>query len=155
MDLKEFLRRGGAWHRFVAKPETIHTADAAEATGIDLHSITKNLVSITDMGENVVLIVPGDRRVSLRMAAEALGVKNVGLMSFEDAEAASGYPPGATPSLGYKKRMRVVVDSELTELETIYCGGGSRDQLLEVRVEDVIRLNDAVVAPISEAGVRG
>jgi len=149
MDLKEFLRRNGVWHRFVAKSETVHTADAAEATGIDLHRITKNLVSTTDAGENVVLIIPGDRRVNLKRAAEALGVKNIRLMSFEEAEAASGYPPGATPSLGYETRMRVVVDSELTEMETVYCGGGSRDQLLEVRVEDLIRLNDAVVAPIS------
>ena len=28
--------------------------------------------------------------------------------------------------------MRAVVDSELTEFETLYCGGGSRDRLLEV-----------------------
>jgi prolyl-tRNA editing enzyme YbaK/EbsC (Cys-tRNA(Pro) deacylase) len=47
--------------------------------------------------------------------------------------------------------MRAVVDSELTASETLYCGGGSRDRLLEVRVEDVIRLNNAVVAPISRA----
>jgi prolyl-tRNA editing enzyme YbaK/EbsC (Cys-tRNA(Pro) deacylase) len=47
--------------------------------------------------------------------------------------------------------MRAVVDSELTEFETLFCGGGSRDRLLEVKVEDVIRLNSAVVAPISRA----
>jgi len=149
MDLKEFLRRNHIWHRFVAKSETVHTADAADATGIDLHRITKNLVSKTDSGENVVLIVPGDRRVSLKRAAEALGAKNVKLMSFEEAEVASGYPPGATPSLGYKKRMRVIIDSELAEMETLFCGGGSRDRLLEVKVSDVIHLNDAVVASIS------
>ena len=149
MNLKEYLRRNSVWHRFVAKSETVHTADAAEATGIDLHRITKNLVSKTDSGENVVLIVPGDRRVSLKRAAETLGVKNVRLLSFDEAEAASGYPPGATPSLGYKKRMRVIIDTELAEMETLFCGGGSRDQLLEVKVKDVIRLNDAVVASIS------
>lgn len=149
MDLKEFLRKNGVWHRFVAKSETVHTADAAEATGIDLHRITKNLVSKTDSEENVVLIVPGDRRVSLKRAAEALGAKNVRLMSFEEAESASGYPPGATPSFGYKKRMRVIIDSELAEMETFFCGGGSRDRLLEVKVKDVIRLNDTVVASIS------
>lgn len=151
MSLDEYLKRHGVWHRFIPKPETVHTVDAAETTGIDLHRITKNLISATDGREHVVLIVPGDRRVSLRRAAEALGVENVRLMPFGEAEAISGYPPGATPSLGYRTRMRVVVDSELTELETLYCGGGTRDRLLEVRVEDVIRLNEAVVAPISKA----
>ena len=149
MDLDEYLKRHGVWHRFLPKRETVHTADASEATGIDLHRITKNLVSVTDTGEHVVLIVPGDRRVNLRRAAEALSVGNVRLMPFREADAISGYPPGATPSLGYRTPMRVVVDSELTEFETIYCGGGTRDRLLEVRVEDVIRLNNAAVASIS------
>jgi prolyl-tRNA editing enzyme YbaK/EbsC (Cys-tRNA(Pro) deacylase) len=45
--------------------------------------------------------------------------------------------------------MRAVMDIELTEFETLYCGGGSRDRLLEVRVEDVVQLNEAVVASIS------
>ncbi len=121
------------------------------ATGIDLHRITKNLVSKTNKKEYVLLIVPGDRRVNLKDAARALGVKNVRLMPFEEAESISGYPPGGTPSIGHRTPMRAVVDTELTEFETLYCGGGSRDRLLEVRVKDVIRLNNAVVAPISRA----
>ena len=128
----------------------MHTADASEATGIELHRITKNLVSRTNEGEHVLLIVPGDRRVNLKAAATALGVKNVRLMPFDESEAISGYPPGGTPSIGHKTRMRVVVDSELTEFETLYCGGGTRERLLEVKVEDVIRLNDAIVFPISK-----
>ena len=127
----------------------MHTADASRATGIDLHRITKNLVSKTDVGEHVLLVVPGDRRVDLKAAARALGVKNVRLLPFEGAEEISGYPPGGTPSIGHSTRMRVVVDEELTEFETLYCGGGTRDSLLEVRVDDVIRLNDAIVSDIT------
>lgn len=151
MDLDEYLRRHGIWHRFVPKRETVHTADASMATGIDLHRITKNLVSVTDTGEHVVLVIPGDRRVDLKAAAKALGAKNIRLLPFDEAEAFSGYPPGATPSLGFKVQMRVVVDRELTNFDTLYCGGGSRDRLLEVRVEDVVRLNGATVAPMSKA----
>jgi prolyl-tRNA editing enzyme YbaK/EbsC (Cys-tRNA(Pro) deacylase) len=47
--------------------------------------------------------------------------------------------------------MRTVVDSELTEFETLFCGGGTRDRLLELKVEDIIGLNDAVVSTISRA----
>jgi prolyl-tRNA editing enzyme YbaK/EbsC (Cys-tRNA(Pro) deacylase) len=64
----------------------------------------------------------------------------VRLLPFEEAESISGYPPGGTPSIGHR-----------TQMQTLFCGGGSRDRLLEVRVEDVIRLNSAVVAPISRA----
>jgi Cys-tRNA(Pro)/Cys-tRNA(Cys) deacylase len=152
MELEEYLKKHGVWYRFIRKQETVHTADASAATGIDLHRITKNLVSMTNEGENVLLIVPGDRMVRLKEAARALGVKNVRLMPFGDAKVISGYPPGGTPSVGHKTRMRTVMDSELTDYETVFCGGGSRDRLLELRVEDIIRLTGGIVAPISKTG---
>ena len=150
MNLDEYLKHHKIWHRVIPKQETVHTADAAKATDIELHKITKNLISVTDTGEHVVLIVPGDRRVDLKRAAKELGVKNVRLKPFDEAETLSGYPPGATPSLCYRTKMRVVLDNELTEMETLFCGGGARDRMLEVRVQDVIRLNDAIVASISK-----
>ncbi len=149
MELEEYLREQGVWYRFVEKAETVHTVDASDATGIELHKITKNLVSKTRKGGYVLIVVPGDRRVDLKAAARALGVKNVRLLPFAEAEEISGYPPGGTPSVGHKTEMSVVLDSKLLEMETLYCGGGTRDRLLELRVEDIVRLNDAVVAPIS------
>jgi Cys-tRNA(Pro)/Cys-tRNA(Cys) deacylase len=149
MSLESYLEENRIWHRFIEKQETVHTVDASQATGIDLHRITKNLVSVTDTGEHVVLIVPGDRRVNLKEAARALGVKNVRLMPFDQSGPISGYPPGGTPSLGYKTVLRVVLDEELGKFDTFYCGGGSRDRLLEVKTADVIRLNKAIVKPIT------
>jgi len=149
MSLEERLRDLGVWHRFIEKDETVHTADASEATGIPLHSITKNLVALTSEGEHVLLIVPGDRRVNLKKAAMALGVRNVQLFPFSEAHTISGYPPGGTPSIGLKERLRTVLDSELARMETFYCGGGTRDRLLELRSEEVIRVSGALVAEIT------
>ncbi len=144
-----FLEESKIWYRFIEKEETVHTADAASATGIDLHRITKNLISKTNQGEFVMLIVPGDKRVDLKKAASALSVKNIQIVPFGQAEGISGYSPGATPSVGHKTRIRVVLDKTLLTHETFFCGGGARDKLLELRVEDVIRLNGAIVAEIS------
>jgi len=150
MDLETSLQTAGVWYRFVEKVETVHTADASSATGIELHRITKNLVSKTSDGDYALLIIAGDRRVNLQKAAQALGTRNVRLLSFNDAEAISGYPPGGTPSVCHKTKMKVVLDEELFGCETIFCGGGSRDRLLELRTEDVLRLDNAVTADISE-----
>jgi Cys-tRNA(Pro)/Cys-tRNA(Cys) deacylase len=132
------------------KSETIHTADAANVTGIELHKVTKNLVSITDTGEYVLLIVPGDSKVNLKEVAKMLGVKKVRLVPFSDAEKISGYPPGGTPSVGHKTQMRTLIEKKLLNFETVYCGGGSRDKLLEIRVQDIIKLNDAIIAELVE-----
>jgi len=150
IDLKKYLEENGIWHRFISKQETIHTADAAKAAQVELHRLTKNLVSETDQGEKVILIVPGNRKVRLKAAAKALNVRRVRLVPFAQAEDISGYPPGGTPSVGHKRKMRTVIDKSLLQYDTIYCGGGARDKLLELKTKDIIKLNDAIIADISK-----
>jgi len=150
MDLEAELDSLGLWHRFIDKAETVHTADASDATGIPLHRITKNLISETNTGEHVLLVVPGDRRADLKEAAKALGVTNVKLYPFNKAREISGYPPGGTPTVGLKEKLRTVIDSETAEMETFYCGGGSRDRLVELRSDQAIEATGAVVAPIAK-----
>ena len=145
----EELEKLGVWHRFIEKDETVHTADASSATGIPLHRITKNLVSETDTGERVLLVVPGDKKVDLQEAAKALGVHNVKLFPFKEAHRVSGYPPGGTPTLGLRERIRTVIDSETAAMETFFCGGGTRDRLVELRSDEVVRVTGAVVASIT------
>lgn len=146
-----YLKREGIWHRFIDKKETIHTKDASEATGIELHRISKNLVCRTSDGEYVLLVIPGDRRVDLGVAAEILRTDALHLLQFNEAESVTGYPPGGTPSIGHKQKMRVILDRCLLEYETFYCGGGSRDRLLELKTEDVLRLTSAIVGDICSA----
>jgi Cys-tRNA(Pro) deacylase len=150
MDLAEYLKNAGVWHRFRDKPETVHTADASRATGIELSRITKNLVCKTADGRYALLVVPGNRRVSLQRAAQALNTRNIQLLGFNEAEAVSGYPPGGTPSIHHKTTMSVVIEKDLLSSETMFCGGGSRDRILELRTQDVFRLTNAVAADISE-----
>jgi len=147
--LAGYLKEAQVWHRFISKPETVHTADASLATGLELRRITKNLVCRMSEGDYALLIVPGNRRVSLQKAAEVLNSRNLQLLGLSEAETVSGYPPGGTPSVFHKTNMKVVLDKELLSYETIFCGGGSRDRLLELRTQDVIRLNQATVADIT------
>ena len=150
MDLEGFLRENGLWYRIINKLQTVHTADASEVTGIELHRITKNLVSVTDKDEYVMLIVPGDKKVDLKTAAKAFNVQRVHLVPFDQAEEISGYPPGGTPSIGHKNKMRTIIDESILKYETIYCGGGSRDKLLELKTADIIRLTNAIIAKITK-----
>ncbi len=97
-----------------------------------------------------MLAVPGDRRVSLQKAAQTLNTRSIRLLGFNEAEAISGYPPGGTPSVHHKTAMSVVVERDLLSNETIFCGGGSRDRILELKTADVLKLTQAVTADISE-----
>ena len=150
MNLEEYLKKSGVWYRLMDKPETVHTADASRATGIELSRITKNLVCKTSDGRYALLVVPGNRRVSLQKAAQVLNARNIQLLGFNEAETVSGYPPGGTPSLHHKTPMSVVVEKGLLNYETTFCGGGSRGKILELKTEDLLKLTNATVADISE-----
>ena len=150
MSLTEYLKRNNIWHRFIDKSETVHTADAAKASGVPLERLTKNLVSKTDEGEYIMIIVPGDKKVDLKTVAKLLEIKKVRLMPFEKAEDISGYPPGGTPSVGHKMKMRTVMEESLLNYETIYCGGGSKDRILELKSQDVAKINNAILGDISQ-----
>ena len=148
--LETKLGNMGVWHRFIEKPaSTVHTADAATVTGIELHRISKNLIARTSDGRFAALIIPGDRRLDHKEAARALGATNISLLPFNEAHKISGYPPGGTPSIGYEREIDVVLDEELTSFETFYCGGGSTKMLLELRRDDVVRIAKAKVHRIS------
>jgi prolyl-tRNA editing enzyme YbaK/EbsC (Cys-tRNA(Pro) deacylase) len=95
-------------------------------------------------------LILGNRRVNLQKAAQALNATNIELLGFTEAEAVSGYPPGGTPSVHHKTPMSVILDRDLLNYETVFCGGGSRDRLLELKTQDVLKLNNAVTADISE-----
>jgi Cys-tRNA(Pro) deacylase len=144
------LKREGIWFRIIEKPETIHTADAAEKAGIELNRLTKSLVLIDQDMNPILAIIPGNCKLSFPKAREAIGAKKVRLVSFQEAESYSGYLPGATPMVFHKAKMKVVLDQKLRQHRYICGGGGERTRLLELRTSDVIRLNDAIVADITE-----
>jgi Cys-tRNA(Pro) deacylase len=150
MELEEYLKQEGVWYKFVDKPETIHTADAAEKAGIELKRVTKALV-LLDQDKNPILgIIPGDCKLSFSKVKEAVEAKKVRLVPFEEAENYSGYLPGATPMVHHKIKMKVVLDKKLIQYESIYGGGGERTKLLELKTKDVVRLNNAIIADITE-----
>ena len=150
MDLERFLKDNNVWHRFVDKPETVHTADAAREAGIDLNKVTKALVLLDQDKNPILAIIPGDCKLSFSKVKQALGLKKVRLVPFDEAVNFSGYLPGATPMVHHKLEMKVVLDKKLQKFDSIFGGGGSRTKLLELKTDDVIKLNDAVVADISE-----
>ncbi|MGA2783438.1 MAG: hypothetical protein ABSF09_01890 [Candidatus Bathyarchaeia archaeon] len=46
--------------------------------------------------------------------------------------------------------MKVAIDDSLLAEETLFCGGGTRNRLLELRTKDILALTNAIVGAISE-----
>jgi prolyl-tRNA editing enzyme YbaK/EbsC (Cys-tRNA(Pro) deacylase) len=117
-----------------------------------LERVTKSLVFIAD-DEPVLAIIPGTCKVDKIKLKVALGVRNVQIVPFAEAERYSGYPPGATPPVNHKKIKRVVIDQRVMRFDTVYGGGGSRRKLIELKSVDIQRLNGAIVVDVARVVV--
>lgn len=150
MDLVAYLKENNVWYNLIEKESSVHTAEAAAATGMPLERIVKSLVFIDDEENSIMAIVPGNCNVNKGKLKKVLGIKNVELVPFEKAHEYSGYDPGATPPVCYKKIKKVVIDIKVMQFDTVFGGGGSRKKLIELKTEDVKKLNNGIVGDIAE-----
>jgi Cys-tRNA(Pro)/Cys-tRNA(Cys) deacylase len=122
--------------------------EAAEALGIAPERVFKTLVAEVD-GKLAVGVVPVTGQLDLKALAAAVGGKKAKMADVAAAERATGYVAGGISPLGQKKRLPVVLDASAEGFETIYCSAGRRGLEVEIAPEDLVRMTQAVVAPIS------
>jgi prolyl-tRNA editing enzyme YbaK/EbsC (Cys-tRNA(Pro) deacylase) len=109
---------------------------------------------VGDSGEFVVTIANGTRRIDRGRLADAAKMRKARAADPVDVITVTGYPAGGVPPLGLPAAVPVIVDAATAELRFAYGGGGQEHLLLRVRISDVIRCNNALVADITEGPER-
>lgn len=122
--------------------------EAADALGLDPATVLKTLLAEVD-GRLVVGIVPVTTQLDLKALAAAAGGKRATMADPAAAERATGYVVGGISPLGQKRRHPTVLDSSALEHDTVYVSGGRRGLDLGLSPTDLVRLTDAVTAPIA------
>lgn len=108
------------------------TAVSSQALGVDEHAVVKTLVMEDDAGKPLLVLMHGDRQVSTKALARAIGVKAVEPCKPEVAQRHSGYLVGGTSPFGLKKAMPVYVEASVLELPRILINGGRRGFLVGI-----------------------
>ncbi|MFI6576544.1 Cys-tRNA(Pro) deacylase [Nocardiopsis sp. NPDC050513] len=121
--------------------------DAADALGVPRERVFKTLVAEVD-GEFAVGVVPVSTSLDLKALAAAVGGKRAKMADPGRAERITGYVRGGISPLGQRRRLRTVVDASATELPSVYVSAGRRGLQMELAPADLIRLTEAVTAPI-------
>jgi Cys-tRNA(Pro) deacylase len=106
------------------------TAESARQLGVDEHAVIKTLVMQDDRAEPLIVLMHGDRQVSTKNLARAIGVKSVEPCKPEVAQRHSGFLVGGTSPFGTKKAMRVFVEASVLALPRICINGGCRGYLV-------------------------
>jgi Cys-tRNA(Pro) deacylase len=108
------------------------TAESARQLGVDEHAVVKTLVMQDERAQPLVVLMHGDRQVSTKNLARAIGCKSVEPCKPEVAQRHSGYLVGGTSPFGLKKPMPVVVEDSVLALPRICINGGRRGFLVGI-----------------------
>ena len=118
------------------------TANAARQLGVDEHMVIKTLVMQDDEGKPLVVLMHGDRQVSTKNLARAIGAKRVFPCKPEDAHRHTGYTVGGISPFGTRKPLPVFVELTILDFERVIINGGRRGFLVEVSTPDLERALD-------------
>jgi Cys-tRNA(Pro) deacylase len=125
------------------------TPVAARELGVDEHAVIKTLVFETDAREPLIVLMHGDREVSTKNLARALGVKTVTPATPDAANKHTGYMVGGISPFGTRKRLKIYMQKTIADLPKIYINAGKRGLLAEMAPADLIRI--LVPSPVDAA----
>ena len=130
----QFLRRHGVafTEHVYAYVERGGTAESSRQLGVPEAEVVKTLVMQDERGQPLIVLMHGDKQVSTKNLARALGVKSVEPCAPDVAQRHSGYQVGGTSPFGLKKAMPVVVEATVLALPRICINGGRRGYLVGI-----------------------
>lgn len=106
------------------------TAESARQLGVTEHEVVKTLVMQDERARPLIVLMHGDRQVSTKNLARAIGAKSVEPCDPAVAQRHSGYQVGGTSPFATRKAMPVYVEASVLALPRILINGGRRGYLV-------------------------
>jgi Cys-tRNA(Pro)/Cys-tRNA(Cys) deacylase len=123
---------------------------AAAAIGFPLEATVKTLV--VDLGEKqyTLVLMPGDRQLSMKRLAKVCGVKRAAMGDTRTAERITGYLVGGISPFGTKQKLPVVMEAKILSFGKVLINAGQRGTMLMMAPADIRTALAAMVAPVAE-----
>ncbi len=145
-EFEEFLKKNNIWHEFLEKQDTSTARKAGSYVPIE--QIAKSIVFLAN--DFFFVILSGNKKVSRKKLRPIIDKENIKLASAEDVLRTTGYEIGAVPPIGHKSKMKCILDEKIAEMNDVWAGGGAVNKLVHLKVKDIIKYSDAIVADVSE-----
>jgi Cys-tRNA(Pro) deacylase len=116
------------------------TAESSRQLGVPEHEVVKTLVMQDERAQPLIVLMHGDRQVSTKNLARAIGAKSVEPCTPEAAQRHSGYQVGGTSPFGTRKPMPVYVEASVLALPRILINGGRRGYLVGIEPKLLVSL---------------
>jgi Cys-tRNA(Pro) deacylase len=121
------------------------TRASAEALAVDEHTVVKTLIFEDEARQPLCILMHGDREVSAKNLARAIGAKTVAPCAPAVADRHSGYQIGGTSPFGLRRAMPIYMQRTILELPSIYINGGARGFLISLDPREAQRVLQPVL----------
>ncbi len=126
------------YHKHVRKRYTAE--GVAEDLGVPVAWVVKAMIVQRSKRDFALVVVPGDRQLSLKKVAEALGEKDVAMASERDVQRVTGFQVGAVSVVGFRRKDIIAfVDQGVLALEQALISSGRPDAGLALAPQDLLR----------------
>jgi Cys-tRNA(Pro) deacylase len=125
------------------------TRASAEALGVDEHEVVKTLIFEDEARQPLCILMHGDREVSAKNLARAIGCKSVAPCAPAVADRHSGYQVGGTSPFGLRRAMPIYMQRTILELGRMFINGGARGFLVEIAPREAERVLRPVLVDVA------
>ncbi len=115
----------------------ISGVDVADVLNEDYFVVFKTLVTVGKSGSHYVFLVPVDKELDLKLAALAVGEKNIEMVKSKDLLDLTGYIHGGCSPIGMKKYFATTIDESALNYDQIYFSAGKVGLQVKMNVQDI------------------
>ena len=128
--------------------DVISGMDVANTLGENPSQVFKTLVTVGHSKEHYVFLVPVNKELNLKKAANAVKEKSVEMIKSKELLPLTGYIHGGCSPIGMKKQFKTVIDISAKDFETIIFSGGKIGYQVEVNLNDLQKVIDFTLEDI-------
>lgn len=153
MPMRVLEEKGIPYDAHQQSHKQVTSAGVAEDLGVPVAQVVKAMivqrsVRSPGVGEFVVAVIPGDRKLSLKKVAALLQDRGVRLAAERDVVRVTGYQVGSVSVMGFRRDDIVgYVDQRLMDLPQVIISAGRPDVGLSVTPQGIV---DAMAAQLAD-----
>ena len=122
--------------------DAISGIDVANALKQNPNQVFKTLVTVGNTKTNYVFLIPVNKELDLKKAANAVKEKSITLIKTKELLPLTGYIHGGCSPIGMKKQFKTVIDITAKDFEIIIFSGGKIGYQVEVSLDDLRKIID-------------
>lgn len=124
-------------------------SEVADALGEDHNQVFKTLVAVGKSRNHYVFMIPVDKELDLKKAAESVNEKAVDMLKSKELLPLTGYVHGGCSPIGMKKFFTTTIDESSKNYDTIIFSGGKIGCQVETSLDNLAKIIRFSLAPLT------